>query len=100
MDLKQSEDSEARFAAYVKGLAGVIGHADRTGPLRDYCTGLMLPGERKSGEPMAARTPPARRAAQHRPLLHFVVVGTWSDEERLAKRREMGLPAIRKDGPI
>ena len=24
MDLKQSGDSEARFAAYVKGLAGVI----------------------------------------------------------------------------
>lgn len=39
--------SETRFKAYVAGLAGVVGHADRTGPLRDYCTGLMLPGERK-----------------------------------------------------
>jgi hypothetical protein len=26
----------------------VLEHADRTGPLRDYCTGLILPGERKS----------------------------------------------------
>jgi hypothetical protein len=32
----------------------VIGHADRAGPLRDYCVGLMMPGERKSVEPMAA----------------------------------------------
>jgi SRSO17 transposase len=39
---------EARFAAYVEALAGVVGHADRKRPLRDYCTGLMLPGERKS----------------------------------------------------
>ena len=35
--------SKSRFAAYVEGLATVIGHKDRVGPLRDYCTGLMLP---------------------------------------------------------
>lgn len=100
MNLGQYEDSEARFAAYVEGLSSVIGHADRTRPLRDYCTGLMLPGERKSVEPMAARTAPARTAAQHQSLLHFVGVATWSDEKVLAKVREMVLPAIKKDGPI
>ena len=41
--------SESRFASYVEGLATVIGHKDRVGPLRDYCTGLMLPCERKRG---------------------------------------------------
>src|SRR6187200_900873 len=56
--------SESRFAAYVEGLATVIGHKDRVGPLRDYCTGLMLPCERKSVEPMAAVTAPARTAAE------------------------------------
>ena len=60
----------------------------------------MLPGERKSVEPMAARTAPARTAAQHQSLLHFVGVATWSDEEVLAKVREMVLPAIAKDGAI
>jgi SRSO17 transposase len=45
---------------YVEGLVSVIGHADRAGPLRDYCVGLMLPCERKSVEPMAAVTAPAR----------------------------------------
>ena len=100
MNLKYGKDSETRFAAYVAGLSSVIGHADRTGPLRDYCTGLMLPGERKSVEPMAARTAPARTAAQHQSLLHFVGVATWSDEKVLAKVREMVLPAMTKDGPI
>src|ERR1700680_2439982 len=100
MNLKHGKDSEARFAGFVEGLSSVIGHADRTGPLRDYCTGLMLPGERKSVEPMAARTAPARTAAQHQSLLHFVGVATWSDEKVLAKVREMVLPAIENDGPI
>jgi SRSO17 transposase len=95
-----SEESEARFAAYVKGLASVVGHADRTGPLRDYCTGLMLPIERKSVEPIAAKTAPARTAAQHQSLLHFVGIASWSDEKVLAKVREMVLPAIEGQGPI
>jgi SRSO17 transposase len=100
MNLDQDGDSETRFSAYVAGLGSVIGHVERTRPLRDYCTGLMLPGERKSVEPMAARTAPARTAAQHQSLLHFVGVATWSDEQVLAKVREMVLPAIEKDGPI
>jgi SRSO17 transposase len=100
MNLRRHENSEVRFAAYVEGLASVIGHADRTRPLRDYCTGLVLPGERKSVEPMAARTAPARTAAQHQSLLHFVGNACWSDEKVLAKVREMVLPAIEKDRPI
>src|SRR6266481_3842545 len=46
--------SELRFAAYVEGLVEVIGHADRAVPLQDYCLGLLMPGDRKSVEPMAA----------------------------------------------
>jgi SRSO17 transposase len=43
-----SEDRQERFGSYVEALAEVIGHADRAEPLRDYCLGLLLPGERKS----------------------------------------------------
>ena len=100
MNLDQDGDSETRFAGYVAGLGSIIGHVNRTGPLRDYCTGLILPGERKSVEPMAARTAPARTAAQHQSLLHFVGIATWSDEKVLAKVRDLVLPAIEKDGPI
>ncbi len=98
--VRQGGDSGSRFAKYVEGLASVIGHADRTGPLRDYCTGLMLPGERKSVEPIAARTAPGRTGAQHQSLLHFVGNALWSDEEVLAKVREQVLPALEQAGPI
>jgi len=100
MNLDVQEDVEARFAAYVEGLSSVIGHPRRKRQLRDYCMGLVLPGERKSVEPMAARTAPARTAAQHRSLLHFVGNACWSDEEVLAKVRQMVLPSIENNGPI
>src|SRR3977135_2798517 len=100
MSLDQGGDSETRFAEYVAGLGSVIGHVERTRPLRDYCTGLMLPGDRKSVEPMAARTAPARTAAQHQSFLRFFGMAPWSDEELLAKVREMVLPAIERRGPI
>jgi SRSO17 transposase len=100
MDHPRSDTSESRFAAYVEGLASVIGHADRANPLRDYCVGLMLPCERKSVEPMAAVTAPGRTAAQHQSLLHFVGQAPWSDEKVLTKVREMVLPQIERHGPI
>ena len=66
MDLQWSnEGSEARFSAYVEALARCLGHKDRVEPFRRYCVGLLLPGERKSVEPMAARLRPERTAAEH-----------------------------------
>ncbi len=100
MRLQAAEDTESRFVAYVEGLTSVIGHADREGPLRDYCTGLVMPCERKSVEPMAAVTAPARVGAQHQSLLHLVGEAAWSDERVLAKVREMVLPAIERRRPI
>jgi SRSO17 transposase len=100
MNLRTPGGSESRFSAYVEGLVSVIGHADRAGPLRDYCLGLMMPSERKSVEPMAAITAPGRTAAQHQSLLHFVGNAAWSDAKVLAKVREMVLPAIERHGPI
>ena len=100
MAKRSAESSEARFAAYVEALTGVIGHADRAAPLRDYCTGLLLPAERKSVEPMAAVTAPARVAAQHQSLLHFVANAPWSDAAVLARVREIVLPEITRAGPI
>src|SRR5215213_4390275 len=84
-----SEDRLERFGAYVAALAEVIGHADRMEPLRDYCRGLLLPGERKSVEPIAAVTAPIRVSAKHQSLLHFVANAPWSDERVLSRIQEL-----------
>jgi SRSO17 transposase len=100
MGLRERKGIESRFRGYVEDLVEVIGHADRAGPLRDYCTGLVAAGGRKSVEPMAAITAPERTAAQHQSLLHFVGQGAWSDAAVLAKVREMVLPRIERHGAI
>jgi SRSO17 transposase len=93
-------ESEERFAVYVEQLASVMGHADRKKPLNDYCTGLVMPLERKSVEPLAAVTEPGHASAQHQSLLHFVGAAPWSDEEVLAKVRELVLPSLERQEPI
>ena len=100
MALRGAKGVQGRFTRYVESLVSVIGHADRAGPLRDYCTGLIVSEARKSVEPMAAITAPDRTGAQHQSLLHFVGQGPWSDEVVLAKVREMVLPQIERHGPI
>ena len=97
---KEATESEKRFAAYVEQLGGVIGHADRKRPLRDYCMGLVMPAERKSVEPLAAMTAPASVCAQHQSLLHFVGLAPWSDEAVLAKVGELVLPSMQQQEPI
>src|SRR4051794_4117801 len=95
-----SEGSESRFVGYVQSLSAAMGHSDRAGPLRNYCTGLLMPGERKSVEPMAAIVEPARVSAQHQSLLHLVGQAPWPDEAVLRKVRELAVPAIERSGPI
>src|SRR3954464_10621981 len=92
--------SEVRFQAYLSALSEVIGHADRIDPLRRYCTGLLLPGERKSVEPMAAKLDPLHVPATHQSLHHFVAKAPWSDAAVLAAVREQVLPALTRHGPI
>ena len=100
MGRRAAATCEERLESYIDGLASVIGHADRVKPLHDYCVGLMLPLERKSVEPMAAKTAPARTSAKHQSLLHFVGKGQWSHEKVLAKVRELVLPGIERHGAI
>jgi SRSO17 transposase len=94
------EASARRFAEFTAGIAGTIGNRVRTRCLKEYCTGLLLPGERKSIEPIAAKIAPAQASAEHQSLLHFVNEAEWADEAVLAKVRQMVLPAIERHGPI
>jgi SRSO17 transposase len=84
----------------MEGLAKAAGHADREIPLRNYCTGLLLPGERKSVEPMAARLAPDNVRRMHQSLHHVVADAPWSDEEVLRQVRHSVLPAMRKQGSV
>src|SRR3954452_6263641 len=81
-------------------LGDVLGHADRRAPLRAYTTGLLLPGERKSVEPMAARVEPGRGGGAPQSAPHFVPQAAWDDASLLEAVRDHVLPAMLERGPI
>lgn len=83
-----------RFERYMEHLAAGLGHADRSAGLKGYCTGLMLPGARKSVEPMAARVDPRHASARHQSLHHFVAKAEWSDAEMLRRVSQHVVPKM------
>jgi SRSO17 transposase len=91
---------QKRLAAYFDGLAQAAGHADRKEPLKAYCTGLLLPGERKSVEPMAARLAPDNVRRTHQSLHHVVADAPWSDEDVLRQVRKYVLSAMTEKEPV
>jgi SRSO17 transposase len=82
------------------GLAKAAGHEDRHVPLQSYCKGLLLPGERKSIEPMAARIDPHNVQQTRQSLHHLVAKARWSDETMLEQVRDQVAPAMQKHGPV
>ena len=82
------------------GLAKAAGHEDRHTPLKNYCKGLLLPGERKSIEPMAARLDPGNVQPMRQSLHHLVAKAPWTDEELLEQVRKQVMPAMEKDGSV
>jgi SRSO17 transposase len=81
-------------------LAKAAGHADRHVPLKNYCTALLLPGERKSVEPMAARLAPDNVRRMHQSLHHLVATAPWSDEAVLGQVRSWVLASMEAEAPV
>jgi SRSO17 transposase len=70
---------ESRFERYADVMVEALGHADRARPARWYLQGLMLLGQRKSVEPMAARVHPQDVRSAHQSMHHLVADSEWSD---------------------
>ena len=89
--MAQRVEAAERLERYFQTLEAVIGHADRAGPLRAYVKGLLLPGERKSVEPMAAKIDPRRVPARHQSMHHFVASAPWDEREVMRVARDYAL---------
>ncbi|MGH7464627.1 MAG: IS701 family transposase [Longimicrobiales bacterium] len=90
----------SRFDRYVGRLAESVGHADRRWPLEAYLTGLLLAGERKSVEPMAAKVDPRHVGRAHQSMHHFVANAPWEERELLAVARDYALAQLERHAPV
>jgi SRSO17 transposase len=89
-----------RFERYLQRLCEAVGHADRRWPLEAYLTGLLLSGERKSVEPMAAKVDPRDVSRAHQSMHHFVSTAPWDDQALLAVARDYALAQLERHAPI
>jgi SRSO17 transposase len=94
------QNERRRFDAYLDLLSGQLGHADRKEPLRAYLTGLLIEGDRKSVEPMAARIDPRHVRARHQSMHHFVASANWDEQAVLATARDYALHALERHAPV
>jgi len=96
----EATSQQERFAVYLDRMAQAAGHADRIVPMQNYVKGLLLPLERKSVEPMAARLAPGNVRQMHQSLHHIVAEAAWSDEAVLAEVRRQVLPSMTRQHPL
>ncbi len=90
---------ERELTAYLESLTEGMGRPERRAAMTQYVTGLLLDGERKSIEPIAARlvADPSEVQAMRQRLQQCVVVSPWSAEAmfgRLARTLDRDLPGI------
>ena len=89
---------EGRFEEYGERIGAALAHADRRLPAQWYLRGLMLPGGRKSVEPMAARVQPQNVRSAHQSMHHLVADADWDDTRLLAAVAAQVLPALIRSG--
>lgn len=99
MNRRQIARLDRELSAYVDELLDGMGRKERVRAMGWYITGLLLDGERKSIEPMAARLvdDAAEIQAMRQRLQQAVTISDWSDAEiwkRLAVKVEREMPGI------
>ncbi|MCR4299755.1 MAG: IS701 family transposase [Gallionella sp.] len=91
---------ESRFERYSDVMVESLGHMDRAAPARWYLRGLMLPGQRKSVEPMAARVHPQDVRSAHQSMHHLVADSEWSDTALLEAVAREVVPTLSDAGRV
>lgn len=91
---------DRELPAFVETLTADFGRPERRAAMAHYITGLLLDGERKSIEPIAARLVDRadQTQAMRQRLQQCVVVSPWDAAEvfaRVARRLDRELPAVR-----
>lgn len=91
-----------RMDAYIRGIGSLLANKRQRASFAAYARGLFGPGERKSIEPIAARTcgDPDVCSAWEQRIGHFLTNAKWSDERVRAYAAEYAIGAMTRHGPV
>ena len=95
-------EAETRLHGYLEGVWALLGDKRRREGFARYACGLFGDGERKSVEPMAARScgDPKRTDAVHRKLLRVVGESGWEDRPVREYATRYALEAMQVHGEV
>src|SRR5262249_12131383 len=98
MNRREIERLDRELGGFIDSMVDGMGRPERRRAMASYITGLLLDGERKSVQPMAARLvdDASEIEAMRQRLQQAVCVSSWSDSEllaRLARKIDRELPA-------
>jgi SRSO17 transposase len=99
MNRREIDRLDRELGGFIDSMVDGMGRPERRRAMGAYITGLLLDGERKSVQPMAARLvdEASEVEAMRQRLQQAVCVSPWSDAElgsRLAQRVDRELPAV------
>jgi SRSO17 transposase len=99
MNRREITKLDRELREYVDSMVADMGRPERLRSMSWYVTGLLLDGDRKSIEPMAARLvdDSGEIQAMRQRLQECVTISAWSDDEllgRLARKLDSELPGV------
>lgn len=102
MDLVLDADAGRRLEAYFDAIGEVLGHPARRASFATYAMGLLAEGDRKSVEPIAARScaDPEQVDALHQRLLHLLNDSPWSDRDVRRTAATHAIAALAEKEPV
>lgn len=102
MEYALEGDGLQRLEEYFERIGKVLGDDKRRASFATYAIGLLSDGERKSMEPIAARScaDPSRIDAEHQRLAHFVSNSNWRDKDVRREAAAYALEVLTKREPV
>src|SRR5215471_18880284 len=99
MNRREIERLDRELSGFIDSMVADMGRPERRRAMKWYIVGLLLDGERKSIEPMAARLvdQASETEAMRQRLQQAVTISTWGDDElysRIARKIDDELPGI------
>ena len=96
------QGGQHRLVEYLSHIGEALGHDSRRASFATYALGLLSDAERKSIEPIAARScvEVAKTSAVHQQLQHFVTDSPWSDHEVRLSAARYAIEALTAQEPI
>ncbi|HEX9560012.1 MAG TPA: IS701 family transposase [Candidatus Dormibacteraeota bacterium] len=102
MQTPLDQGAQGRLEKYLGGIGEILAHDSRRASFATYALGLLSEGERKSIEPIAARScaDDEQVSAVHQQLQHFITDSPWSDREVRRGAARYAIEALSAREPV